>query len=783
MAYDRFMIAPFNTGLQTDLKPWLIMEDAFTQLQNAYVFRGRITKRFGGKLIGLTPQLSRFRIPLTGGAGIGITDGAGNAAGIVPGAIFQVGQMFSIGAQLYTVITVGLAATLNTGGGAATYNTVNGAYTFNGAPPVTQIYFYPADPVMGLTNYEKGPINNQPSYGFDTQFAYVFAGGFWARSGTGVTPIWHGTNIQFFWVENWKGLTADSVVMFVTNFNATVPVPAVTDDPIWTFDGANWVARTAPGPNGIYFRPAPGNPPVPIPRYTGPYIKTSRLIIAFKDRLLLLNTIENDNPAGDGSAGTNTTYPQRCRYSHNGSPFAQNAWYEANQSDSSATPLGLSNADGAGFIDATTDEQIVSAQFIKDRLIVYFERSTWELVYTGNEVLPFRWQKINTELGSVATFSSVPFDKVILTIGNTGVHACTGANVERIDTKIPDEIFEFDIEEIDRVAGVRDFFTELVYWSFTGTNESAIGIFPNQILVYNYRNDSWALNDDCITSFGYFEQQADVTWANAGLTWAQYNATWVSGVLQAQFRQILAGNQQGYTFLISPDISRNAPVMQITNMVININNTITLTIINHTLNQGDFIAIENAQGVTNLNVTYNNVNPELSFGIYKILSVAVNSVIIRLNNIQIVTGVYTGGGNATRVSNLGITSKQWNPYVNKGRDVYLAKINFGVETTSKGQVVVDYFPSSTETSMINAATATNSILGNSILETFPYPSVPLEMDQARLWHPVYFQTDGECIQINISMNDTQMGNPFIAWEEFVLEGLILFTQPTSFRLQ
>ena len=52
MPMDRFLIAPFNTGLQRDLKPWLIMEDAFTSLVNSYVFRGRIKKRFGGRWIG-----------------------------------------------------------------------------------------------------------------------------------------------------------------------------------------------------------------------------------------------------------------------------------------------------------------------------------------------------------------------------------------------------------------------------------------------------------------------------------------------------------------------------------------------------------------------------------------------------------------------------------------------------------------------------------------------------------------------------------------------------------
>ena len=50
MGKDRFLVAPFNSGLQTDVKPWLIPEDAFSSLENAYIFRGRIVKRFGSTL-------------------------------------------------------------------------------------------------------------------------------------------------------------------------------------------------------------------------------------------------------------------------------------------------------------------------------------------------------------------------------------------------------------------------------------------------------------------------------------------------------------------------------------------------------------------------------------------------------------------------------------------------------------------------------------------------------------------------------------------------------------
>ncbi len=44
---DKFLIAPLNSGLQTDQKPFLIPDDAFAELNNAYIFRGRVRKRFG----------------------------------------------------------------------------------------------------------------------------------------------------------------------------------------------------------------------------------------------------------------------------------------------------------------------------------------------------------------------------------------------------------------------------------------------------------------------------------------------------------------------------------------------------------------------------------------------------------------------------------------------------------------------------------------------------------------------------------------------------------------
>jgi hypothetical protein len=739
-----------------------------------------------------TPNSSRLRVQ------VGTTDGLGDALGIVPGSVFQVGQAFSIGTEFFTVNAAGNPAPLLTTGASlvATFDTTTGAFNFVGAAPLAPIYFYPALPVMGLTNYELGPINNQASFAFDTQFAYKFLTVGWERSIIGVTPTWHGDDLDFFWSTNWSGITSDQVVLFVTNFQASLGLGLVTDDPIWAYSEE----FTVPGWIPYSYSPDPVINPTNLQPYTvtqstgvggtiiASYIQSARIILPFKDRLIMLNTIENNangaiafNPAAPTTSGitpasyltsTNTAYLNRCRYSHNGSPFTDNAWLEPNFTYQNGTNPPVV-ADGAGFIDAPTQEEIISAEFIKDRLIVYFERSTWELVYTGNQVIPFVWQKINTELGADATFSTVPFDKVVLGIGNVGVHACTGANVERIDNKIPDEVFKIKNKDegVKRVAGIRDYYTEMVYWTFpSDTEQDDIERFPNRILVYNYKTGSWAFNNDCITTWGYFEQQQDVTWATAQGTWQQANFTWISGVVQAQFRQIIAGNQEGFVFIVLPDESRNAGVMQLTDALEPVVGTVTLTIIDHTLNNEDYIYIENAPSVPGINNKIFNV-------------IVIDEDTIQLNEIISLGGVYDGGGTITRVSNIQLQSKQLNPYVSKGRNVYLAKVDFCVIRTSSGQITVDYSPSSSELGMIEAAQNTLSSLGNNILETFPYALYPLEQTQTRLWHTIYFQTDGEFIQFYFYLSDAQIRTPDIAFSGFELEGMLWHTMPTTARLQ
>ena len=132
---DRFYIGQLGgQGMRADLKPFAIPDEAFETLSNAYVWRGRVIKRVGSKLMqgsdaqipGLEQIQSRFKI------NIGPTNESGNFGPFtVPGTVFQNGQAFSVVDQFFTVYQSG--DMLSTGTGTGTYNTSNGSVQITGS--------------------------------------------------------------------------------------------------------------------------------------------------------------------------------------------------------------------------------------------------------------------------------------------------------------------------------------------------------------------------------------------------------------------------------------------------------------------------------------------------------------------------------------------------------------------------------------------------------------------------------------------------------------------------
>ena len=302
---DRFLIAPYDTqsGLQTNVKPWLIPDEAFSEINNAYVFRGRVRKRFGSRWLGDTSLVSRLRIQV-GVITSGSLSGNVRIINLDAGMPTGIGQAFSAATTVFTIYNdaSGDQQMLRNDASTspATFNLTNSDFsiTNTGFPDGTPVYFYPNLPVMGLLTYEQTSINDEFIVGFDTRYAYQYSSG-WVRlsaENSSGAAVWTGDNSHFFWATTWSGTNASDKVFFVTNFNENEP------NYMRYFFG-NW----------NNFRPQIDATPN--------YLNCARIIVPFKNRLVAFNTWE-----GAASPLPGIHYPNRARYSQIGSPIDSDAW-------------------------------------------------------------------------------------------------------------------------------------------------------------------------------------------------------------------------------------------------------------------------------------------------------------------------------------------------------------------------------------------------------------------------------------------------------------------------
>lgn len=497
---EPFLIANMEIGLERDREPWLLPDQAFPTLEDAYLFRGRIQRRRGYANLG----------------------------------------------RLVTKV-----------GAVRTENVL---------------------PVMGLRTRELTTINQEQLIAFDTDKANVYSNttsqfediSFHTLPATNAFS-WTGSNSDFFWTTNYAN--AFWVTNNVAGFQATplATNPALGDGIRW-YDGTQWVN----------FLPQVG---------ATDFLMGARLIVSYRNRLVMLNTYE-------GTAfGAQTNYRQRARWCQNGTPYVQATLPSGYTGGFDATAWRDDQVGKGGFIDAPTSESIISAAFIHDTLIVYFERSTWQLRYTGDPVLPFVWQRINTELGAESTFSTTAFDQGLIGIGNYGIIISNASEVKRIDQKIPDEVFNIHngSDGIERVYGIRDFQKQLLYWTFPNDDENPT--FPTRVLVYDYLQGTYAIFNDSITCFGQYQPFDDTTWADLNISWSSYSTPWNDAQLQSDFPLIVAGNQQGFVFKnynSGPTI--NDPSLIITN--ITQANPAVVTSANHNLLEGTIVSFSTITGMT-----------------------------------------------------------------------------------------------------------------------------------------------------------------------------------------
>lgn len=442
MGFEPRLIAPFDGGgLQKYYKPWIIGQEAFPLIEDAYAWRGSVRKREGFFLLGSLP----------------------------------------------------------------------------------------AGPVQGLLNYIVPANGDEQLIAFNTTQSFL-----WNSSTTAFDNIsffqttsaaitWTGTDGDFFWGANYAN------ALWVSN----------NVDPLRFYNG-----NPAAGWNNQ--RPTVSGATT---------LDKCLLVLPYRGRLVILNTQEGG-----------IAFRQRARWSQIGTPYVP-----ATGGDPAVVPPTPFTTDAnawrddipgrGGFIDADTNERIVSAEIVQDTLIVAFQRSTWRLRYTGNEVLPFVWERINTQLGAESTFSNIAFDDAALFFSRFGYIAANTNSVVRIDEKIPDQSFLTEagtaspVQFLQRVHGIRDYYRQLAYWAYPAGAQNAQS--PNRVLVYNYLDQTWAVFNQDFRCFGYYKTTDDRTWASFNIpiedAWQALDSPgddyWQAPFLQDNFPLIVAGRTNGDVML------------------------------------------------------------------------------------------------------------------------------------------------------------------------------------------------------------------------------------------
>lgn len=530
------------------------------------------------------------------------------------------------------------------------------------------------------------------------------------------------------------------------------------------------------------------------------YLVGAKAIVAFKDRLLFLGVVIQTK------TGVPIYLQDTVIYSQNGTPFytasftgdvsAATTQFTAilTPTNQSASPPGyFSDQTGfGGYIEAGILQPIKTVVNNEDVLLVGFNNRQTRLAYTGNDILPFNFFNINSELGSSSTFSAITLDRGALTVGLNGIVLTSQVSAQRVDLPIPDQVFQFNLlnNGVERITAQRDFINEWVYFTYCSNDNDEL-IYPNQTLQYNYRDNSWAIFNESYTTYGQFKILEDATWATIGdrfATWNVWNEPWEAGGSTLLQPSVIAGNQQG--FIVFRDRGTNeSNSLYIQDITIALG-IVTITSPDHDLNNGDFIVISGCLGMSDINGQIFGVDDRTTDTFT--LSLAVGQ--------SVPSGTYLGSGVIQRMYVPYIQTKQFPVAWDMARKTRIGNQQYLLTTTALGQVTLLIFLSMDDSNpyndgfiVPNVNSQNNSLIYSTILYTCPESTnlgltaanTNLQMvtgaQQQQIWHRMNTSLIGDTVQIGITLSEDQMRDSDLKsqFTEIELHGFILDIQPSQ----
>ena len=901
---QKLVVGPFEKGLKTDVTPFLVNNDSFPKLINAYQWRKRIRRKRGTKYVG---RLQRYHVPsvtLDGSGNGNLLTGLEASANLVPG---------SVSFTATVAFTDNGNGTLSPTG---TINYVTGAIslgiTYAGATLVNpKITYYPCLPVMGIEPYAYPNLEAPFTLLFDTVYSYNLSGGqpydihdvsfyknpqgtpytnyiaktTWSNvnwSGADYQQFWSASFCNALWVTNGKPgmqfepkgsvtvtagtattITFTGITAVIGDFlffnewtgtnsaqmnGQTGYVTSLVGGVVVTFPNCNFTwAGSPPWPSGGMVQyltrsksnsldgirwydgdPTSGTPPVPATGLgwvnfapplsqgifsieTAPaglyYLVGAKMIYPFRDFLLFFGPYIQQS----GSSSQPIYLKDTVIFSQNGSPF-YTASFDANTAGSAYNSILTPGVTGTtadlfgasprafwedvtgygGYIAAGVAQPITSLVPNEDVLILGFPNAFTRLIYTGNNLIPFLFYRINTEYGTSSRFSAITFDQGSFTLGQYGVVMTSQVSAKRVDEDILDQMLyvKYTDNGADRISSGRNFETEWVY--ITYASPSNLSKFPTQSLMYNYRENTWAIVNETYTTYGqYTEVTANGdTWGQANYSWESASFPWVFGTVSIGTPQLLAGNAQGFVLL------RDTGTYESPSGYIQSIGASTITSPNHGLFANDpFSGAANYVYVTGATGT---IASQINGKVFRASPVDENVITLEGENF---TGTYTGGGVFTRLYVPFIQSKQFPLAWSDSRKTRLGSQAYLITRTANGQAVINLYLSQDAYDVWNDPNSNPAILYSQIIFTCPESTnlglTPQNTNlqelnlidqtgasfnpQAQIWKRFNTSLIGDTVQFAITLNDSQMLDQTLTNQtsELELHGVIMDVSPSQ----
>jgi len=164
-----------------------------------------------------------------------------------------------------------------------------------------------------------------------------------------------------------------------------------------------------------------------------------------------------------------------------------------------------------GEFSATTSEWIQGSEFLRDTLVVFFQDSVWTFRFTGTQVSPFRFDKINASSGSNAPYGTADYDNMVGAMGAKGLIKTDGNSVNRYDIKIIDQFTQI------RQAAFGQCFTERFdtlnqTWMLFVDVSNTTNNRSNRAIVYNYLEETWSTYTISLSCLGITQNPSDARW-------------------------------------------------------------------------------------------------------------------------------------------------------------------------------------------------------------------------------------------------------------------------------